>query len=259
MTSTLDFAPSTRSSADVPGHSVMPSATRRVEIMCGANVGAPQWAAALIDEGIEVVSSPLGPPPEAGLDELAPDARVLCLSRPLAAQMATVRAWSEAAPQRPLLVAVHGLRELDHVLALEIGADDVIDVTAAAIVIAAKLRAIWRRADRAAPPTRGAGDVLRYGGLEIDRARQRVRLDERPVELTEAEFDLLWRLASHPGRAMSRAELMLDVPATSAAAGGRCVDSRVYRVRMKLGDTEPDGQRLRTVRRHGYLFTPTGW
>ena len=79
---------------------------------------------------------------------------MLHLTRGLPAQLARLRELRGSAPHVPLLAACAGLRDLDHVLALEMGADDVIDAGLGAPVVAARLRALWRRCAR--PPRRTA-------------------------------------------------------------------------------------------------------
>jgi DNA-binding response OmpR family regulator len=99
---------------------------------------------------------------------------------------------------------------------------------------------------RSSPPRRG---------LAIDRATRDIRLDGRRIRLTYREFELLIYLASRPGRAVSRAELMREVwriPASSSAdISDRTVDTHIRRLRVKLGDYR---RTLPTVRGHGYRF-----
>jgi DNA-binding response OmpR family regulator len=179
----------------------------------------------------------------------------------LAPHLAELRALRARWPQLPLVVVVRGLRDLDQVLALEMGADDVLDALAAAPVVAARLRALWRRAAAA-----GTGNAereppreLRFGALRLLRLEREVRLADATVPLTEGEFEVLWLLASHAGQAMSRRDILKRVRGLDDQPLDRSIDSRVYRIRAKLGDSQASPPRIRTVRHQGYAFSPTGW
>jgi DNA-binding response OmpR family regulator len=100
---------------------------------------------------------------------------------------------------------------------------------------------------------------LRFGRLELLLLPRQVRLAEQLVPLTEGEFEVLWLLASQAGRALSRRELLHCVRGLDDHPLDRSIDSRVYRIRAKLGDDQAALQRIRTVRNHGYVFSPVGW
>jgi two-component system response regulator RstA len=158
----------------------------------------------------------------------------------------------------PLLVACTAGRDLDHVLALEIGADDVLDATWPASVVAARLRSQWRQAlrwrdDRVEP------QELRFGALLLRRNERTVLLAQQPVLLTDGEFEVLWMLASRAGEAVSRADMLRRIRGTSDPFVDRSIDSRVYRIRSKLGDSGRTVPRIRGVRGSGYLFSAQGW
>jgi DNA-binding response OmpR family regulator len=112
--------------------------------------------------------------------------------------------------------------------------------------VAHEIRAVLRRA-----PAR----VLRYGMLEIDTAAREVRVDGQPVELSRREFDLIAFLASSPGRAFSRRELLDGVWQSSGEwQTPSTVTEHVRRIRLKL-HTRPDLPAwVVTVRGTGYRF-----
>ncbi len=109
-----------------------------------------------------------------------------------------------------------------------------------------EIRAILRRA-----PAR----VLRFGLLEIDTGGREVRVDEQPIELSRREFDLIAFLASSPGQAFTRRELLDDVWHSSGEwQSPSTVTEHVRRLRLKL-HTRPDLPLwLVTVRGTGYRF-----
>ncbi|MBI5722272.1 MAG: winged helix-turn-helix domain-containing protein [Burkholderiales bacterium] len=218
---------------------------------------ARRWATSLADEGLAVGF--LGEENEPAAWHAGP--LVLHVGGSLAAQLARLRALHTRHPQRPLMVVVRSLRDLDQVLALEMGADDVVDASLAAPVVAARLRALWRRAAAAAGggAEREPPRELRFGALRLRRLEREVLLAEAPVPLTEGEFEVLWLLASHAGQALSRREILKRVRGLDDQPLDRSIDSRVYRIRAKLGDGQGGAARIRTVRHQGYAFSPTGW
>ena len=86
-----------------------------------------------------------------------------------------------------------------------------------------------------------------------------VTLAGRAVPLTEGEFEVLWLLASHAGKTLSRHDILKRVRGLDDHPTDRSIDSRVYRIRAKLGDRDRAAPRIRTVRHHGYLFSTADW
>jgi DNA-binding response OmpR family regulator len=187
------------------------------------------------------------------------DAAMWLVTRSLAEHLPRLRALRARLPAMPLLIACSPLRELDHVLALEMGADDVIDARWSAPVIAARLRALLRRAAGKRANTAEDVNQLSFGALQLQLHERRVTLQQHVVPLTEGEFEVLWLLACRAGQAVSRHELLHRVRGLDDHPMDRSIDSRIYRIRAKLGDTDAQHQRIRTVRNRGYVLAPTGW
>jgi DNA-binding response OmpR family regulator len=242
-----------------------PAEPRLVLLCAGEGPAAEGFARMLAGEGIEAEGQALSA--WAGGSSSASDPRatvVLHLAEALAPHLADLRALRSRWPERPLVVVVRGLRDLDQVLALEMGADDVLDATTAAPVVAARLRALARRAAlagaaHAAHEPNEPPRELSFGALRLSRLERQVRLAEVPVPLTEGEFEVLWLLAVHAGQALSRREILKRVRGLDDQPLDRSIDSRVYRIRAKLGDNRASPPRIRTVRHQGYAFSPTGW
>ncbi len=206
----------------------------------------PAWRETLRGEGLHAVD--LDAPGS------EPEAIVLRVTHGLSEQLARLRDLRQQAPFAPLLVACGPLRDLDQVLALEMGADDVLDAGWGAAVVAARLRALWRRAG-AAPAA--AAQQLNFGRLWLHLRERHVQLGSERIDLTECEFEVLWLLALQAGRAVSRAELLQRLRGLPYQRIDRSIDCRIYRLRAKLGDAA--AQRIRTVRNCGYLFSPARW
>jgi DNA-binding response OmpR family regulator len=149
----------------------------------------------------------------------------------------------------PILMVTARTSESDKLLGLEIGADDYVTKPFSTAELVARVRALLRRSTGALTER-----VLELGRLRIDPARRTVEREGDPVALTTLEFDLLYFLASRPGRVFSRDALMEQVWGNERVVDDRSIDSLVSRVRRKL-ETDPSQPRyLQTVWGAGYRF-----
>ncbi len=145
----------------------------------------------------------------------------------------------------PIIMLTAKAEESDRIVGLELGADDYITKPFSPNEVVARVRALLRRAHRAAP----ANSRLSYGGLSIDVDRHVVKIDGHEVKLTAKEFLLLQYLMLHRGRVLSRDLLLSDVWGYSYTGGTRTVDVHVRRLREKvpmLADT------IVTIKQFGY-------
>lgn len=79
-------------------------------------------------------------------------------------------------------------------------------------------------------------------------------LDDEVLDLTSAEFDLLWLLASHSGQILSRESIFSALRGIEYDGQDRSVDVRISRIRTKIGDDPVQPRLIKTVRSKGYLF-----
>lgn len=186
------------------------------------------------------------------------DAIVLTVPRGLTERLTELRTLRQRWRGLPLVVVCNTQRELDHVLALEVGADEVVDPSWPASVVAARLRALWRQADRWRAQTLEP-DVLTFGALTLRCRERKVELDGQVVALTDGEFDVLWLLVNRAGSTVTRVDMLRSIRGTPHPNLDRSIDSRIHRIRLKLGDTGRAQPRIRCVRNCGYLFSPVGW
>ncbi|TXT40310.1 MAG: two-component system OmpR family response regulator [Comamonadaceae bacterium] len=139
------------------------------------------------------------------------------------------------------------------VLGLEIGADDYLPKPFEPRELVARIKAVLRRGGAAAQPSTS---VIRFAGRVFDRLRHEVVVtDGTMVALSAAEYRLLSAFVDHPGRVLSRDQLLDMTRAPGVVVNDRSIDLTVSRLRAKLGD---DGHKerplIRTARGAGYLF-----
>ncbi|MDC9719413.1 MAG: response regulator [Gammaproteobacteria bacterium] len=160
----------------------------------------------------------------------------------------------------PILMLTARTDELDQVVGLEIGADDYVCKPVAPRLLLARISALLRRSSKAAEASKlsidKAPEDVRYqfGSLTIDSTMRAAWLGEESIDLTSAEFDLLWLLVTHAGQVLSREEIFTALRGISYDGQDRSIDVRVSRIRPKIGDDPLRPKRIKTVRSKGYLF-----
>ena len=149
----------------------------------------------------------------------------------------------------PILVLTALSGEEDHIRGLDVGADSYLPKTSAIGVILSQAKALMRGVRRHEEPP----DLLRIHALEIDRDRylvfKREGVERVGVRLPRKEFELLYYLASHPGKVFSRQELLDRVWGSDVYVVDRTVDVHVRKIREKLGS-----HLIETVKGVGYKF-----
>jgi DNA-binding response OmpR family regulator len=153
----------------------------------------------------------------------------------------------------PILMLSARTSETDRVLGLEMGADDFLCKPVSVMELCARVKALIRRADRAAWPMPVA-DQIRAEGLHIDIGRHEVLAQGAPVALTAKEFDLLAFLARHPGRVFSRAQLLEQVWGYGHDGYDHTVNSHINRLRNKIEPDPANPRHILTVWSVGYKF-----
>jgi DNA-binding response OmpR family regulator len=173
----------------------------------------------------------------------APDLVVLDLGLPGRDGFAVCKELRTAS-DLPILIVTARDNDIDHVVGLELGADDY-------VVKPVRIHALLRRA-RAAGPVEPR--ILRFGELTINATARSVGIGSVEVALSSNEFDLLFFLACHAGEIQSRETLYLQLYKREYDGLDRTLDVRISHLRKKLGDAgAPD--RIRTVWGRGYLFS----
>jgi two-component system alkaline phosphatase synthesis response regulator PhoP len=140
--------------------------------------------------------------------------------------------------------------ETDKIVGLTVGADDYLTKPFSPRELVARVKAIMRR-DRGV----GLGEpALAFANLRIELDSRRVWKDNQPLDLTPIEFDLLYALARHRGRVLSREQLIEQVWGYDYYGDDRVVDVHIGRLRKKIENDPSNPTIISTVRGAGYRF-----
>ncbi|MGO3910047.1 two-component system response regulator RstA [Huaxiibacter chinensis] len=202
------------------------------------------------DRGEEVVL--LEKPDLVLLDIMLPGKDGMTLCRDLRAK------W-----EGPIVLLTSLDSDMNHILSLEMGANDYILKTTPPAVLLARLRLHLRQhaasGSETSPVSLTPHKAMRFGTLSIDPVNRQVLLAGAEVALSTADFDLLWELATHAGQIMDRDALLKNLRGVSYDGMDRSVDVAISRLRKKLLDNATEPFRIKTVRNKGYLFAPHAW
>jgi len=156
----------------------------------------------------------------------------------------------------PILILTARDNDIDHVLGLELGADDYVIKPVEPRVLLARISALLRRSKtRAAVESK----TLHFGRLLINVVSRSVNLNGQSIALSRNEFDLLVYLAAHAGEIQSREALFKNLYKRDYDGLDRVLDLRISRLRRKLGDDADTAERIKTIWGQGYLFVPDAW
>jgi len=147
--------------------------------------------------------------------------------------------------------------DIDEILGLELGADDYLAKPVDPRRLLARIRALLRRSQT--DDGIGMQECLAFGQFSISQGTRSARLGHLSLALTTAEFDLLWLLASHAGRILSRDDILVELRGIGFDGTDRSIDARISRLRKKLQDNTESPTRIKTVRGKGYLFSKSDW
>lgn len=198
-------------------------------------------------EGYEVCTAATGPAGLQAARSFKPDLLVLDIMLPGLdglELLSRLRRESEAY----VILLTAKTEETDKIIGLSVGADDYVTKPFSPRELVARIKAALRRIHSGASLTEGG--VLAFQHLRMDTGSRRVWVNEKPVELTTIEFDLLRALAENHGMVLSREQLLEKVWGYDYFGEMRVVDVHIGHVRQKLGDENL----ITTIRGVGYRF-----
>lgn len=158
----------------------------------------------------------------------------------------------------PVIVLTAKVDEIDRLIGLELGADDYICKPYSPREVVARVKAVLRRAGLnqthtpLAAPAADAPTPL----IQIDAAGWQATIAGQRLDLTPKEFQLLQALATHPGRVLSRSQLLDAIYEDNLEVSERAVDSHMKNLRKKLAQVLPAAEPIRSIYGVGFVFEP---
>ena len=172
------------------------------------------------------------------------DAVVLDLNLPDGSGLTALKNARRRGDATPVLVLTARNRTDERIAGLDAGADDYVGKPFELTEVEARLRALVRR-------SQGGKDRVEVGQLTLDHSVRRFFINEHPLDLPAREFEVLWELASKPGRVISKRLLSDKLSGFDDALGDNALEAFISRLRRKL---QGSGATIRTLRGLGYLL-----
>lgn len=151
----------------------------------------------------------------------------------------------------PIILLTARAEDEDRIMGLDIGADDYITKPFNPREVVARVKAVLRRSPDV---SFGESETLRFSNLEINMGEYKAVAFGKEIVLTAKEMEVLWYLASHPGRVFSREQLLESVWGYTYYGDTRTVDTHIKRIRQKLEAKESTPWDIKTVWGVGYKF-----
>jgi len=215
-----------------------------------------EWTEYLRKEAIEVHGALTFADAKRLIEEVKPDLLLVDWMLPGEANGIDICKWNDKHWQLPFIMVTAKGDEFDKVLALELGADDYLTKPFGLRELSARIKAVMRRIAKTGEAKQEVQeeDIIRRGALKLDLTRFTAELAGHSLELTRTEFQLLWKLASSPGRVFTRTHLMDEALGDSFLGYERTLDSHIRNIRRKLDELDPDQDYIQTVYGVGYRF-----
>lgn len=146
--------------------------------------------------------------------------------------------------QVPIIMLTAKSEERDELLGFKLGVDEYITKPFSPKILVARVQAILRRFGQGAED-----EILNYNGIQLDKAAHIVKIDDRSIELSYKEFELLSYFLENKGIALSREKILNSVWNYDYFGDARTIDTHVKKLRSKMGEK---GNLIRTIWGMGY-------
>lgn len=151
----------------------------------------------------------------------------------------------------PIIFLTAKTTENDTLTGFNLGADDYISKPFSIKEVIARVKAVLLRTTNVKLPEQSESNKIVIDGLQIDLEMKSVIVDNKPVDFTKKEFEILVLLIKHEGRIYSRQEILSKIWASDVIVIDRTIDVNVARIRKKIG---PYGKMLKSRSGYGYCF-----
>ncbi len=199
-------------------------------------------------EGFAVVTAPDGRTAIKTAEAEQPDLIILDIMMPEMDGIETCRQLREHKDFADTPIAFLTARDEDfsQIAALDVGGDDYVTKPIKPRVLVSRIQALLRRVDRF---NEAETDEIRLQDLVIDKNKVLVFKQDAAIELPKKEFEILWLLASRPGRVFTREEIFDKIWGSEVIVGNRTIDVHIRKLRERLGE-----EYIKTVKGIGYKF-----
>lgn len=211
---------------------------------------------AIQNDGHETITASNGVEAIERFQENSVDLVLLDIMMPLINGYDVCRKIREIDKQTPILMLTAKTEEIDHVLGLELGADDYIAKPFRIRELLARIHAAFRRQDlalKASETSQSNSELFEFGSAKIDCKRFLAQLDEQERELTHREVRLLEIFHSHPNQALSRDFLLNEAWGIDYMGTTRTLDQHIAKLRAKI-DRPNEASSIKTVHGVGYKY-----
>jgi DNA-binding response OmpR family regulator len=151
----------------------------------------------------------------------------------------------------PVILLTSRLEEVDKILGIEMGADDYITKPFSPRELVARIGSIFRRIG-AVRSGLARKDILRFSNLSLDLAKREIMFQNKNIDLTSTEFDILKLMMKAPGKVFSREELLDHIWGNDFAGETRAIDVHIKNLRKKIGEVGGSPDIIRSIRSVGY-------
>ncbi len=154
----------------------------------------------------------------------------------------------------PIIILSARNQELDKILSFNLGADDYITKPFSPMELCLRVRAILRRTKDEQKSANIEDLIQCHNGLYIDPSSRKVLLNDRPIELTAKEFDILWVMVKHPNKVFTRKQLLYQIWQNDYIGNEDTVTVLISRLRDKIRGSKTQSSFIQTLRGVGYKF-----
>ena len=215
-----------------------------------------QWVSEyLVEQGFDVALCQRGDEAVQAVKKHNPDLVLLDLMLPGKDGMSVCRDLRVFYHQPIIMMTAKG-DEIDEVLGLEVGASDYVIKPVRPRVLLARINAVLREKQGSSDSN---SDEINIGSLQIDTLSRDVFMDKQKLALSNAEYSLLYFLASNADQILDRDSVFLATKGREYDGLDRSVDVLISALRKKIGDDPQSPSKIKTIWGKGYLFVSQAW
>ena len=158
----------------------------------------------------------------------------------------------------PIIMVTAKDSEADRVAGLELGADDYVTKPFSVRELMSRVRAVLRRTTTTTTKTNKIDKSIKSGNIEINLSKYEAKVDDKNIDLTPREFELLYAFCENEGNLMSREQIFDEIWGYSFIGNTKTLDVHIQRIREKIEKDPRKPKRLVTVRGVGYKLVTDG-